>query len=55
MEIILFAAQIYAQGITYKVTSIGAKAFNNNKNLTKVTIGTNIEKSIEMHSLTVRI
>lgn len=35
-------AQIYAQGITYKVTSIGAKAFNNNKNLTKVTIGTNI-------------
>ena len=37
-------AQIYAQGITYKVTSIGAKAFNNNKNLTKVTIGTNIVK-----------
>ena len=37
-------AQIYAQGITYKVTSIGAKAFNNNKNLTKVTIGTNIIK-----------
>ena len=35
-------AQIYVQGITYKVTSIGAKAFNNNKNLTKVTIGTNI-------------
>ena len=37
-------AQIYTQGITYKVTSIGAKAFNNNKNLTKVTIGTNIAK-----------
>ena len=37
-------AQIYAQGITYKVTSIGAKAFNNNKTLTKVTIGTNIVK-----------
>lgn len=37
-------AQIYAQGITYKVTSIGAKTFNNNKNLTKVTIGTNIVK-----------
>lgn len=37
-------AQIYAQGITYKVTSIGAKAFNNNKKLTKVTIGTNIVK-----------
>ena len=37
-------AQIYAQGLTYKVTSIGAKAFNNNKKLTKVTIGTNIVK-----------
>ena len=37
-------AQIYAQGITYKVTSIGAKAFNNNKKLTKVTIGKNIVK-----------
>ena len=37
-------AQIYVQGITYKVTSIGVKAFNNNKNLTKVTIGTNIIK-----------
>lgn len=37
-------AQIYAQGITYKVTSIGSKAFNNNKKLTKVTIGTNIIK-----------
>ena len=37
-------AQIYAQGITYRVTSIGAKAFNNNKKLTKVTIGTNIVK-----------
>ena len=37
-------AQIYAQGITYKVTSIGAKAFNNNKKLTKVIIGTNIVK-----------
>ena len=37
-------AQIYAQGITYKVTSIGTKAFNNNKKLTKVTIGTNIVK-----------
>ena len=37
-------AQIYAQGITYKVTSIGVKAFNNNKKLTKVTIGTNIVK-----------
>ena len=37
-------AHIYAQRITYKVTSIGAKAFNNNKKLTKVTIGTNIVK-----------
>ena len=31
-------------GVTYKVTSIGAKAFNGSKKLTKVTIGTNIKK-----------
>lgn len=37
-------AQIYVQGITYKVTSVGAKAFNNSKKLTKVTLGTNITK-----------
>lgn len=37
-------ATIKAKGITYKVTSIGAKAFNSNKKLKKVTIGTNIAK-----------
>ena len=37
-------AQINVQRIIYKVTSIEAKAFNNNKNLTKVTIGTNVAK-----------
>ena len=30
-------------GITYKVTSIGANAFANNKKLTKVTIGSNVK------------
>ena len=37
-------AAIKVNGVTYKVTSIGAKAFNGNKKLTKVTIGTNIKK-----------
>lgn len=37
-------ATIKAKGITYKVTSIGAKAFNSNKKLKKVTIGANIAK-----------
>ena len=37
-------AVIKVKGITYKVTSIGAKAFNGNKKLTKVTVGTNIKK-----------
>lgn len=37
-------AVIKVNGVTYKVTSIGAKAFNGNKKLTKVTIGTNIKK-----------
>ena len=37
-------ATIKAKGITYKVTSIGAKAFNSNKKLKKVTIGANIKK-----------
>lgn len=37
-------ATIKAKGITYKVTSIGAKAFNSNKKLKKVTIGANIVK-----------
>lgn len=37
-------ATIKAKGIIYKVTSIGAKAFNSNKKLKKVTIGANIAK-----------
>lgn len=37
-------AVIKVNGVTYKVTSIGAKAFNGNKKLTKVTIGTNIKR-----------
>ena len=37
-------AIIKVNGVTYKVTSIGAKAFNGNKKLTKVIIGTNIKK-----------
>lgn len=37
-------ATIKAKGITYKVTAIGAKAFNGNKKLKKVTIGANIKK-----------
>ena len=37
-------ATIKAEGIIYKVTSIGAKAFNSNKKLKKVTIGANIAK-----------
>lgn len=37
-------AVIKVNGVTYKVTSIGAKAFNGNKKLTKVTICINIKK-----------
>lgn len=37
-------AVIKVNGVTYKVTSIGTKAFNGSKKLTKVTIGTNIKK-----------
>lgn len=37
-------AVIKVNGVTYKVTSIGAKAFNGSKKLTKVTVGTNIKK-----------
>ena len=37
-------AAIKVNGVTYKVTSIGAKAFNGSKKLSKVTIGTNIKK-----------
>ena len=36
-------AVIKVKGITYKVTSIGAKAFNGNKKLSKVTVGANIK------------
>lgn len=34
---------IKVKGVTYKVTSIGAKAFNGSKKLTKVTVGENIK------------
>ena len=37
-------AVIKVNGVTYKVTSIGAKAFNGSKKLTKVTVGTNIKR-----------
>lgn len=37
-------AVIKVNGVTYKVTSIGTKAFNGSKKLTKVTVGTNIKK-----------
>lgn len=37
-------AVIKVKGVTYKVTSIGTKAFNGSKKLAKVTIGTNIKK-----------
>lgn len=37
-------AVIKVKGVTYKVTLIGAKAFNGSKKLKKVTIGTNIKK-----------
>ena len=41
---VIIPATIKAKGITYKVTSIGTKAFNGNKKLKKVTIGANIKK-----------
>lgn len=37
-------AVIKVNGVTYKVTSIGAKAFNGSKKLTKIIISTNIKK-----------
>ena len=37
-------AVIKVKGVIYKVTSIGAKAFNGSKKLKKVTIGANIKK-----------
>lgn len=36
-------ATMKGNGITYKVTSIGTKAFNSNKKLSKVTVGANIK------------
>lgn len=36
-------AVIKVKGVTYKVTSIGTKAFNGNKKLSKVTVGANIK------------
>ena len=40
---IVVKASVKYKGFTYKVTSIGAKAFKNNKKLTKVTIGKNVK------------
>lgn len=40
---ITIPSTISAKGITYKVTSIGANAFNNCKKLTTVTIGANVK------------
>lgn len=37
-------AKVKIDGVTYKVTSIGAKAFKGNKNITKVVIGKNVKK-----------
>ena len=37
-------AAIKVNGVTYKVTSIGTKAFNGSKKLSKVTVGTNIKR-----------
>lgn len=42
-------AAVTYNGITYKVTAIGAKAFANNRKLKKVTIGNNV-KSIKAHA-----
>lgn len=41
---ITIRATVVLNGVTYKVTSIAAKAFKGNKKLTKVTIGKNITK-----------
>ena len=41
---ITIPATVTMDGIRYKVTAIGAKAFNGSKKLTKVTVGTNIKK-----------
>ena len=41
---VTISAVIKVKGVTYKVTSIGTKAFNGSKKLTKVTVGANIKK-----------
>ena len=41
---IKITAKVKIDGVTYKVTSIGAKAFKGNKKITKVTIGKNVKK-----------
>ena len=40
---ITIPATVKKDGVTYKVTSIAAKAFKNNKKITKVTIGSNVK------------
>ena len=40
---IKIVAKVKIKGVTYKVTSIGAKAFKGNKKITKVTIGKNVK------------
>ena len=40
---IKIATKVKIDGVTYKVTSIGAKAFKGNKNIKKVTIGKNVK------------
>ena len=41
---IVIPETITVDGITYKVTSIGSRAFENNRTITEVTIGDNVEK-----------
>lgn len=41
---IVIPATVTIDGITYKVTSVGAKAFIKNKTLQKITIGKNVKK-----------
>ena len=43
MKSVTIPATIRVSGITYKVTSIGAKVFNGSKKLTKVTVGANVK------------
>ncbi len=48
-SVIKVPATIKYNGITYKVTSVGAKAFANNKKIKKVLIGNNV-KTIKAHA-----